>query len=1042
MHADTGNPLYANRFAAVLAFHTPPGLAPAQCSGSRTWLHIGRDGVPSSGKRFARAVGFYEGVAAVDLLDGGGWLHVTPDGRAVYAPPFRLAWAGNFASGRCTVRRRDGADYFHIDVAGVVRTGGPHAYAGDFREGAAVVRSLTDGLCRHIDVNGATLLPGVAGLFDLDVFHKSYARARDERGWFFLSRDGRDACRGKRYAAVEPFYNGQSLVQGLDGGRRVIAESGHVLVELPAPSGEAEATLQTLCTGYWAPFSLRAGLEAGTADAIAAGNVRVLPPLRSRSIDESVAIHVAVANAWCELGLARAPTSATNGAADIDEGSLGGGATPGTQYTLTARGAMLLAGTAQRERSLYWLQDRYLAAWLPGLHLQRSSHAREDELAAVGAPESAATASCTPETADGTGHRPPRDIFADLSRSSRALAESRRVLRGHAENDWRGLGVTVVERILAVSAAPPTSIVDVAGGAGTLLREVGSALPRSTRLVCFERPEVVALNAADSDPCDGVEWMAGNMFLLGTLPRAADVYLLSRVLHDWDDIEAVAVLAHVRLAAANAVNGDDAGSQRRPLLVVIDRVVTPANMHGALSLHMHMLQRARERRLDEWTALFQAGGWEAARSQQAANAVRSEGGALAAAAETAGVVAWHNDHAIFLLQPRQWPAAMNHAHEVAGKRGAACAPETTLLPSSAPAVTRTTTPSVLHLQSVDGPAARGAVGLTCVVPIGGRGTRMAPWTQAGGGLCKAMLPILQRQPSDRGHRVAPCPLVPRVALDILLRDALSEGSGVRDVVIVAASEAVQLAFARNAAFLDPLQRARIRVCVQKEPRGFGHAILCARPLITPGEPFVVALGDHVFTLRGETAGGEGAFRTLLRAYAQLPSGSALTAAGTCAADAVRVNGLLAARPPLDDVANVDGGVPALFVVDEMLEKPAADDPKLERFAIRQQRMARLRHHVGGHTTTRFVCNFGLDVLPYDMLYTLEAADATRFAPSTAELGLRESMHDIVAAGRLFGLHMHGFQRHDIGNPADYAATLLLFAGISCTISDSYPADSQ
>lgn len=63
---------------------------------------------------------------------------------------------------------------------------------------------------------------------DLDVFHKGYARARDERGWFHVRRDGVPAY-DRRMAAIEPFYNGQSLCETLQGSRVILSSRGVVL---------------------------------------------------------------------------------------------------------------------------------------------------------------------------------------------------------------------------------------------------------------------------------------------------------------------------------------------------------------------------------------------------------------------------------------------------------------------------------------------------------------------------------------------------------------------------------------------------------------------------------------------------------------------------------------------------------------------------------------------------------------------------------------------------------------------------------------------
>ena len=101
-------------------------------------------------------------------------------------------------------------------------------YAGDYRDGFAVVQR-SDGLSTHIDRGGRTLHG--RWFVDLDVFHKGYARARDDRGWFHVDEQGRPLYT-RRFALVEPFYNGQARVETADGWLGVISEQGQPLLTL------------------------------------------------------------------------------------------------------------------------------------------------------------------------------------------------------------------------------------------------------------------------------------------------------------------------------------------------------------------------------------------------------------------------------------------------------------------------------------------------------------------------------------------------------------------------------------------------------------------------------------------------------------------------------------------------------------------------------------------------------------------------------------------------------------------------------------------
>ena len=220
-------PLYAARFIDVLSFHEPGLAAVRDVTGAH---HIKLDGTAAYERRFKRTFGFYEGRAAVE--DQSGAHHIDVEGNDI--SPRRFAWCGNFQGGACTVRGQDGK-YFHVGADGAALYPERWNYAGDFREGAAVVMN-EKGLHHHIDIEGRNL--GLGEFIDLDVFHKGYARARDDCGWTHIDVHGRPAY-DQRFAAVEPFYDGQARVERFDGTLEVVDEQGATLVELrPPPHAE------------------------------------------------------------------------------------------------------------------------------------------------------------------------------------------------------------------------------------------------------------------------------------------------------------------------------------------------------------------------------------------------------------------------------------------------------------------------------------------------------------------------------------------------------------------------------------------------------------------------------------------------------------------------------------------------------------------------------------------------------------------------------------------------------------------------------------
>ncbi|MDC3956929.1 hypothetical protein KEG38_23920 [Polyangium jinanense] len=215
-------PAYAERFDEVLKYHAP-GLAPVR-RGEEAW-HIHDDGRAAYARRFRRTFGFYEGLAAV--VSGNGWLHIDVEGADAYSQ--RYAWCGNFQGNRCAVREHKGL-YLHVTVEGEPAYAERWRYAGDFRDGVAVVQAA-DGRSTHIDPLGRRLHD--RWFLDLDVFHKGFARARNEAGWMHVDCAGRPVYT-PRFAAIEPFYNGQARVERFDGGLEVIDERGATVLEIRA----------------------------------------------------------------------------------------------------------------------------------------------------------------------------------------------------------------------------------------------------------------------------------------------------------------------------------------------------------------------------------------------------------------------------------------------------------------------------------------------------------------------------------------------------------------------------------------------------------------------------------------------------------------------------------------------------------------------------------------------------------------------------------------------------------------------------------------
>jgi DNA-binding Lrp family transcriptional regulator len=155
-----------------------------------------------------------------------------------------------------------------------------------------------------------------------------------------------------------------------------------------------------------------------------------------------------------------------------------------------------------------------------------------------------------------------------------------------------------LERLERAGFRGEETVVDIGGGNGSLLGELLAEHPELHGVV-FDLPETVR---DESHFGDRLEFVEGSFF--DAVP-AGDVYILSTIVHDWDDEPAAAILRTVRAAAPDHAR-----------LIVLDAVVQPGNEHGGhkwLDLLMLTLLSGRERDEAQWRALFAGTGWEPTR---------------------------------------------------------------------------------------------------------------------------------------------------------------------------------------------------------------------------------------------------------------------------------------------------------------------------------------------------------------------------------------------------------------------------------------------
>jgi len=149
------------------------------------------------------------------------------------------------------------------------------------------------------------------------------------------------------------------------------------------------------------------------------------------------------------------------------------------------------------------------------------------------------------------------------------------------------------------------TVVDIGGASGNMLAAILGRHPKP-RGVLFDRPHVV-IDAArllrDNGVADRVTIEAGDFFQ--SVPSGGDAYVLSHILHDWNDDQCIAILGHCRKAM-------NPGGR----LLIVEMVLP----HGdaphpgkILDMVMLVLVGGQERTEDEYARLLEKAGFRLSR---------------------------------------------------------------------------------------------------------------------------------------------------------------------------------------------------------------------------------------------------------------------------------------------------------------------------------------------------------------------------------------------------------------------------------------------
>jgi hypothetical protein len=311
-------------------------------------------------------------------------------------------------------------------------------------------------------------------------------------------------------------------------------------------AGRAPALFQ-IAAGYWISQAVYVAAALGVADVLEQGPKSCREIAIETGADERALYRLL--RALCTIGLIR--TAGTD------------------QFMLAARGRPLVTGVPGSLRAM--------VLTLGGMHYAAWGHLLE----------SVRTGASAFQTAFGA------PLFDYLGRDLEA---------GSTFNAAMAEFSTLVAHavLLAYDFSDTGRLVDLGGGCGGLLTSIMRMYPEMEGTL-FDTPAVIAAAERHLEVAPDVDrrsLVPGNF--LESVPPGADVYLMSGVVHDWDDDHAVRILANCRASMA-----------RTGRVLVVECVVPDGDENSfskLLDLNMLVMNGGRERTRAEFQALFDAAG--------------------------------------------------------------------------------------------------------------------------------------------------------------------------------------------------------------------------------------------------------------------------------------------------------------------------------------------------------------------------------------------------------------------------------------------------
>ncbi len=288
-----------------------------------------------------------------------------------------------------------------------------------------------------------------------------------------------------------------------------------------------------------------------------------------------------------------------------------------------------------------------------------------------------------------------------------------------------------------------------------------------------------------------------------------------------------------------------------------------------------------------------------------------------------------------------------------------------------------------------------------VIPVAGYGTRLYPASKA---IKKVLFPIIDTDGMAK-------PLI-----QTIIEEAVE--SGIEEVCLVVREDEKQ---AFTSYFDEPvspeLERRlselpwaveesrkvaelskRISYIIQKEQKGFGHAVYCAKDWVGD-EPFLLMLGDHVYISNSDVR----CVKQLINVFHQL--GGNISAVMRTIEDLLHLFGTVAGKQMPDHSS--------VYEVTEIKEKPSVE-------------YAEIHLRTDGVPLGEYLCFFGQYILTPDV-FTYIKYLVDRDIRERGEIQLTSALEMARKELGVFYAYETDGQRYDTGVPASYANTVNAFA---------------